>query len=264
MKNSQHPICRFQKIPQDLAVLQAYGAALTGVTDDFWEDHLLNAQLYEIQLDQKAAGHFALFDSQRITLFSLQEPFRHLAQPVFRQILAEEKVASAFVPTCDELFLALCLDVQQKVEIQAYFFDGAVPHPVRPAEYPRALLSEIAPSEIETVNKETDGFFDFATEASLKKGAQRIFRLAEDGEILGYGVLVPTQVRPGFGACGMITLPPHRRKGVGRSIQLHLADICREMGLIPISGCWAGNHLSKATIQSAGRYSKTRLLNILF
>lgn len=62
----------------------------------------------------------------------------------------------------------------------------------------------------------------------------------------------------------MITIEEKRRKGVGRSIQLHLGDICIERGGIPISGCWYFNHLSKKTITSAGRYTKTRLLNISF
>jgi hypothetical protein len=56
----------------------------------------------------------------------------------------------------------------------------------------------------------------------------------------------------------------NRCKGVGRSIQMHLADITRENGYIPISGCWYYNHNSKKTIESAGRYSKTRLLNVTF
>lgn len=59
------------------------------------------------------------------------------------------------------------------------------------------------------------------------------------------------------------TMDNHRRKGVGRSIQMHLAEFCRKKGLIPISGCCYYNHLSKKTMESAGCYSQTRYLDIL-
>jgi len=62
----------------------------------------------------------------------------------------------------------------------------------------------------------------------------------------------------------MITLEAKRQNGAGRSILIHLADICKENGFIPISGCYYYNHLSKKTIESAGKYSKTRLLNVSF
>ena len=42
-------------------------------------------------------------------------------------------------------------------------------------------------------------------------------------------------------------------------------SICMDLHKkISISGCWYYNRLSKKTITSAGRYSKTRLLNISF
>lgn len=254
----------FGEIPQSMQLLQSYGGTLTGVTDDFWEEHILNAKLYEIRLKGETIGHFCLYHEEKLTLFALDEPFRRLGQKIFQQILRDYQVKSAFAATCDELLLSLCLDFHKRLEMQAYFFDGETPHPVRPAEFPRESLREISPAEIDTINGETEGFFDFATKASLEKGEQRIFRLRQDGKTLGYGIIVPVKLRPGLGACGMITLPNQRRRGAGRSILIHLAEICRESGLIPISGCWYQNLLSKATIESAGRYAKTRLINFIF
>ena len=62
----------------------------------------------------------------------------------------------------------------------------------------------------------------------------------------------------------MITRSDMLRRGIGRSIQLHLADICREHGCTPISGCWYKNHLSRKTIESAGRAMSSLLINVGF
>lgn len=85
-----------------------------------------------------------------------------------------------------------------------------------------------------------------------------------DGEILGYGIIVPNVLLKKYWTCGMITLKQYRTKGVGRSIQIHLGDICRENNKIPISGSWYYNDLSRKTIESAGKYTTTRLLNVIF
>jgi hypothetical protein len=168
------------------------------------------------------------------------------------------------VATCDQLFLSLCLDFHKKIEMQAYFFDGTVMGDVRPAEYGREFLLEVKPEELPEVKANTGDFFDFVSAAWMESGEIKLYQLRVHDEVLGYGIIVPNTMLTKYWANGMITLVKNRQKGVGRSIQLHLGDICRENGYIPISGCWYYNHLSKKTIESAGRYTKTRLLNVLF
>jgi hypothetical protein len=52
--------------------------------------------------------------------------------------------------------------------------------------------------------------------------------------------------------------------GIGRSIIIHLRNICIEKGLTPMAGCWYYNHNSKNTLESTGFITKTRLLRIDF
>ncbi len=49
---------------------------------------------------------------------------------------------------------------------------------------------------------------------------------------------INNKLQGGYVACGEIVLEQHRRKGVARSLQLNMAEICRNNGLIPIGGCW--------------------------
>lgn len=243
-----------------ISLFTNYAERLTGIIDDFWEMHILGAELFTILHESRSIGYFTVYDDEKLTSLFIENAYLYKAQDIFQRIISEYAVKTAFVATCDELFLSLCLDFHQAIEMQAYFFDGSV-HQSRRAEYSRACFSEINPEELGAVNDETEGFF---ADAELTSRRCVIYRLTDNGETLGYGVVVPVKTRPIVWGCGMVTLPKHRCKGVGRSIQIHLADICRENGKTPISGCWYHNHLSKKTIESAGRYTKTRLLNVHF
>jgi hypothetical protein len=245
-------------------LLRQYAESLSGGTDDFWEAHILGAAPYVIRIGGRTAGFFTLWEKKKLTSFYLGADFLPLAQPVFRRILAEYGVRTAFAATCDEALLSLCLDFHSRIEPQAYFFDGTVPHAVRPPEYSRECIHPVAPQELPAVKGLTGDFFDFLSERDLTDGRAALYRLEERGELLGFGIIVPNRLAARYHACGMITLANRRRKGAGRSIQIHLGDICRENGAVPVSGCWYQNLPSKKTIESAGRYSKTRLLNIFF
>lgn len=245
-------------------LLQQYLLTLNGATDDFWEEHVLNAKIYKITKDSQGIGYFAIYNKDKITQFFLLDEYLYLAQHIFRQILKDNQIKTAYVATCDQLFLSLCLDCHSKVEMQAYFFDGTVEGKVKPPEYGRETIFEVKPEEFELVKEKTGDFFGCLTEFELETKKATLYQLCVNQEVLGYGIIVPNKLQTKYWPVGMIVLENYRCKGVGRSIQMHLADICRESGFIPISGCWYYNHLSKKTIESAGRYSKTRLLNVLF
>jgi hypothetical protein len=245
-------------------LFREYQKTLSGVCDDFWEDHILRADFYTIIMEGDPAGYFAVYEKTKLTQFFLSDEYWNQAQTVFQRILAEYSIQTAFVATCDELFLSLCLDFHKSVEMQAYFFDGSVSREVRPAEFGRDCLLPVSPGELADVKKATGDFFDDVAEDDLLCKRTMLYRLCENGETLGFGMVVPGKLLPQYASVGMITLEQYRRRGVGRSIQLHLADLCRESGFLPIAGCWYMNENSKRTIESTGRYSKTRLLNVHF
>lgn len=210
---------------------------------------------------------FLLYPEQegpRITAFVLEEPHWGMAQRLFARIRTEFSVRSAYVVTHDELFLSLCMDVQTGIEPQAYFFDGRVAGPVAQPEFGRECLSEVSPEELPQMVAATGDFFADMPAQGVSEGRYRFWKLAQDGEILGYGVTVPLRLRPDAVACGEITLPEHRRRGVARSMQLLLGDVVREAGKTPVGGCWFHNEASRNTFFSAGKYARTRLLNVRF
>ena len=246
-------------------LMEEYLDTLTCVGDDFWEYHILKAEFYGIELDGGYIGYFAIYRKEQIiTQFYIKKQNLNLAQPIFQQILKDYEAEAAYVLTGDELLLSLSMDYHIRIEKQAFMFDGTVMNEVRPPEFPRSCLSPVSPEEFDEVMEKTGDFFEPISRTQLETGENLMFKLCEGKEILGYGIIVPNVLLTSYWPCGMITLEQNRRKGIGRSIQLHLADICRENGKTPISGCWYYNHLSKKTIESAGRYTKTRILKVIF
>lgn len=249
------------------SLITEYVDTLTGVMDDFVENHILNAEWYNISINEESTGFFTLFKEigdVKITSFFLKPECYLYAQEIFKEVLTEFHVSSAFVLTCDELFLSLCMDNHKNIKIQAYMFSVSFHKYKNEPKYSRSSLVKVLSDELQTVRSLTGDFFDEFSTDDFIKGKYFLYCLKENEIPLGYGIIVPNKIQKKYWACGMITIEKFRNKGVGRSIQTYLADICRENNAMPISGCWYYNILSKKTIESAGRYTKTRLLNVLF
>ena len=135
-------------------LLDEYLQTLTGIVDDFWEEHILTADAYKICEDGETVGCFTIHNNEKITMFYVSPAYIRAAQDIFKKILSDFTVRTAFVATCDPLFLNLCMDFHKRIELQAYFFSlgSAV---VRPPEYPSELLRVATPSdEADILDKE--------------------------------------------------------------------------------------------------------------
>lgn len=244
-------------IPTDLersrAHMVAYLAENPGVKDDFWEYHILTSEFYAIDLDGEEIGLVGLHEKQTLSFFYMGRSFLRYAQSAIRQFMEEFSTKTALVATNDELFLSLAMDWHSEIAMQAYFF-SAGDRPVRPPEWDRALL-RIARPEDEAVILDTENVAE-----NIRLG--KYYILEKDGVFLGQGFRNPCKITPQAVSIGMSVHPDQRLKGVGRSIIMHLKEMCLEQGLIPVCGCWYFNHNSKRTLESAGFVTQTRLLNI--
>lgn len=227
---------------------------------DFLEYHILNSTIYSIFINGIHSGYFGIYDNTLLTQFFIPTWAFKDAQAVFSDVLKIHEIKNSFVPTCDETFLSLCLDKHSKVNLQAYDFEESN-QPVLPAKYPREMLSLATLADLEEIKKITGDFTDKHEE---RIEARQLYILRENGEFLGLGIIVDNMIMKNCKGTGMFTNEKYRQKGVGRSIILHLKDICHERGIIPLPGCWYYNHNSKRTLESAGYISKTRLLRIDF
>ncbi|HEY5585288.1 MAG TPA: GNAT family N-acetyltransferase [Ruminiclostridium sp.] len=228
--------------------------------DDFLEEHILDSEIYSIYINDAHLGYFGVYKNNMLTQFVMPISEVRYAQTIFTDILKVFGIKNAFVPTCDELFLSLCLDNHKKINMQGYFFEDSGKL-VRSVEYCRELLYPATLKDLPEIISITGDFIDIHEER-IKKG--QLYVLRENGKFLGMGIIVDNVIMRNCKGTGMFTNEKHREKGVGRSIILHLKDICYAAGVAPIPGCWYYNHNSKRTLESAGYVTKTRLLNVEF
>jgi hypothetical protein len=101
--------------------LQQHIGSFSSPVDSFLEDHILASTHYQIQVNAQVIGWAAVHQQTLLTQFALLPAYRQLGQRVFAQARKLETVQAAFVPTCDEFFLAHALDDYRQLEKQAYF-----------------------------------------------------------------------------------------------------------------------------------------------
>jgi Acetyltransferase (GNAT) family. len=237
-----------------------YVDSLSSRYDNFLEEHILNSEIYSIINEGAHLGYFGVYKGEMLTQFVMPEQELKRAQPIFTDVLKSIDIKNAFVPTCDELFLSLCLDNHKKVKLQAYFFEDSG-KPVRPAEYGRELFYQATQRDMHEIVTITETFTE-NHEERINKG--QLYVLRENGAFLGMGIIEDNLIMKNCKGTGMFVNEKYRQKGAGRSIILHLKEICRAQGIIPIPGCWYYNYNSKRTLESSGYVTKTRLLKIEF
>jgi GNAT superfamily N-acetyltransferase len=245
-------------------VLQQHISAFVSPVDSFLEDHILASQHYHIVGDNQLIGWTAVHQGSLLTQFALLPAYRQFGQQVFAEVRRLETVQAAFVPTCDEFFLAHALDNYRRLEKQAYFFQHSPQR--QPYQSLVALRHRQAQADdIATIQRLSGDFFDKLAQR-ITEGQIYITQRDEPvcDEPVGFGIIDKGRLCLGVGSCGLYVVETARRQGLGAAIIAYLIDRCVESGLRPVAGCWYYNHNSKKTLEKTGLFTQTRLLKISF
>jgi GNAT superfamily N-acetyltransferase len=239
------------------AAVRHHLAALPAAIDSYVEDHILASAHYRIVIAGEPAGFASIHEGSLITQFALAEPFRRHGRPLFAQLRRLEQVQAAYVPTCDEFFLAHALDDERQLARQAYLFAAARDTP--PAVADGSSLQPAAPEHAEFIRQHSG---DFCEPVERRLAGGELFLTRRRDESVGFGLLLRSALYADVASIGMFTLERYRRSGVGTAtISLLIAE-CRRRGLRPVAGCWYYNHVSKRTLERAGMFSPSRLLKV--
>lgn len=241
-----------------------YLASLNGRNDAFHHDMLFGGKPYFITENEQVLGFFSLSDGwdggQMLCGFYL--PNRTDSDVVFKEILDKYDICAALVPSNDNLYITVAMERMRQCdgsfEIQAYQYTYGLPN--RAAEYNPEDIAPVDASEYDEMNRLTDGQWDVC----FDDPRFRFYALRHDGVTLGYGAICPLLHQDNYADIGNFTLPQYRRRGVGRSILIHLALIVKSQNQIPIAGCWAGNKESIPTLKSAGFIPENRIFYVKF
>jgi GNAT superfamily N-acetyltransferase len=235
-------------------------ASLPSKIEAFLEEHIRHSLHLRIAIDDRPAGYASIHNESLITQFALSEPYRVHGQPVFARLRKMEQVTSAFVPTCDEFYLAHALDEHRQMLRQAYFFSATAAGMTRqpPVGY---RLTAATPGDAARIRELTGDFFAPIEERIAR---DELFLNRRGDELVGFGIREMSRLYPKTASIGMFTLEPYRGAGVGSATIAHLIAKCAAEDIHPVAGCWYYNHRSKRTLERAGMSTVTRLLRIEF
>ena len=227
--------------------------------DDFLEEHILNSEIFSIFFKGEHIGFFGKLENMA-TIFFIKNEYFHKANEVFADIKMRFNINQAFVPTTDIGFMSVALEKFAGIEIQALHFTekNSV---IRPPEYSKENFRLATEHDLREIELLAGDFLDKYDER-IKN--HQIYVLEENNSIIGLGVLVDNKIMRNCAATGMFTKESMRRKGIGRSIIIHLKTIVHELGKTPVPGCGYYNTNSRRTLESAGYISKSKLLKFQF
>ena len=235
--------------------------SLSSNYDDYFEEHIFKSKFYSIYLGDNHIGYFSIFEMKLLTHYYIPEALLKYTHEILKKIIDEFKIKLAIVTTFDESFLSVCLEQNKKVEIQAYYFKKSE-IPVRKAEYSKKYFKQATNVDIDEIKRYTNDFIDKHEERIIK---EQLYVLRDKhGTFLGLGIIIRHAIYQSSCSIGMYTNEKYRNKGIGRSILIHLNDICNEKELFCRPACWYYNEYSKKTLESAGFVADSRLLKIHF
>ena len=249
-----------------LPMIEAYQTDLGWQNDGFHNGMLFDNQAYRIDIDGRAAGFFSLGNAWEggnlLCGLYLMPEYHAVSAEIFSRLIDTLPVRTALVPSNDALLVSLAFEQMHArktdFDIQAYNFTYG--EPMRPAEFGRETFSEITPDEYEAADRRTEGQWS----GCFGNPNFRFYAIRLGGETLGYGATAKLKYNPRHMDIGNFTLPQHRRKGVGRSLLIHLGSTVREQGYIPVAGCWYYNKESIPTLKSSGYLPTNRIFYVKF
>ncbi len=233
--------------------------------DSFWEKHLLESNHYAVMDKEQVVGYFSIFKKQTITSFFLNDEYVQYGKSIFESIKRYEQVTNAMVATGDEFFISHCVDNFARLEKQAYFSIYKKNTTDASLRINLELVRLRTKEDLEMLSLAGDFFSEDPIEDIIKKTAYyRIYKVLDNGQLVGFGIVETGRVIKSIASIGMYVMENKRQQGYATSILKHLQELVETEGFECRSGCWYYNHNSLKSMESAGAYSKTRLLRFFF
>lgn len=255
---------------EDMPVLKReYMETLASVLDAFWDGNVYQSNPYVLMEEGgQVAGFYAIGTDwaghKILTAYYMRKRYLRYAQRRLERIISEHSLYGALVPSCDEEMVSLCMEKMKEwnttFDMQAYNFCYSKDVEVRKAEFGPETIRKVPATEYLEANKKTEGQW----EENLGEEGFELYKLIWENEVYGYAGVVRHKLDPSCVDIGNYVIQEHRRKGVGRSLLIHMTNRVLERENIPTVGCWYYNHNSKRTIESSGYVSKTRIFYVKF
>ncbi|MBV1757164.1 MAG: GNAT family N-acetyltransferase [Dethiosulfatibacter sp.] len=247
------------------AMIENYVLRNMITVDSFWEKHILESNHYAVIDKGSIIGYFSIFKKHTITSFYLDDEYIQHGKSIFEKIKHYEQVTNAMASTGDEFFISHCVDNFEKLEKQAYF---SIYGKNTSETFQRKTLELVqlrTNEDLELLSLAGDFFAEDPIEDSIKEATYyRIYKVLENDHLIGFGIVETGRVIKSIASIGMYVMEEKRQQGYAKNILKNLQELVESEGFECRSGCWYYNHNSLKSMESAGAYSKTRLLRFFF
>ena len=244
---------------------RAYLASLSAPFDGMWEAFVAMARNREIRSAGERVGYFCVNDAGQILQFHLGTAFEPVAAELFAAVVARDEVKGAMVSTADPLFLCLCLDAHEQVEVHTYLYQDHHRGTSILADGDETTLAVVEPGELDEIAELQRQSLDQDPGEWLLGYLQNLiarrelYALRRGGEVLGTGEARVSDSQPPFVDLGVITMQHHRGQGVATHVLCCLKQVCADRDLVPDLDVLAGRieteleqlHHECATVRSA-------------
>ncbi len=259
----------------DLVDLKSnYLKQLAAPLDGMWESFIQAADHYSIicgdsVIRRKNVDGYCVINAEgKLLQFSLDPTID--ARPVFGQILNELNVRGSVVSTFEFQHLALCMDRQKSVAVNAFLYELSAQAKNAAADFPLGLEFRLVSNDerklavdfAHTVLGADPNWLDAYYAKRIQGG--ELWGLWVERELIATGECRPSRTQKPCADLGMVVAKSYRGKGLAMIILRHLSNHCRQNQLRPICSTTRENIAAQRAIKKAGFVSHHRILDIEF
>ena len=235
-----------------------------------WDAFVAMSRRLEIRSAGERAGYFALNGAGQLLQFHLAAPFESAAAKLFAAVVARDEVKGAMVkhrrsslpgalPRRSEGAKGAHLPLPGPSSRRGGARGG------RGASFDVVEASELeAIAELQRDSLDQDPGDWLVGYLERLIGRRELYALRVEGEIWGTGEARMSESQPPFVDLGVITMRPHRGRGVAPHVLGRLKQSCYERELVPICSTTVENASSRRAIAKAGFVSRHRILEVGF
>jgi len=255
--------------PAALADLkQQYLQQCSSALDGMWTHFTAAADHFAIVFDGKTVGYCIVNDEHKLLQFFA--PTLNDARPAFKQVLDELDITGAFTATSEASYLALCMDQQKSVAVNALMYHLETDTHFEAAAFPSGSdfkclkstdLAQSVAFGVQTLGMDAgwlQGYF-----GGLIAG-EKLYGLWQDGTLIATGECRPSDSQSPYADVGMIVSKNHRKLGIATNVLRQLLHICVGKSLKAICSTEADNVGAQKAIANAGFTSHHRILEVTF
>ncbi len=262
----------YQLQPCDAADLKAEKSAyldtLSAPLDGMWETFADIANHYQITKNDRPMGYCAVNEDRKLLQFYTDVTCD--AAEAYNAAVESLDIQGAIVPTSDSLGLALALDFQHSISINAlmYRFPASVPRPA--AVFPEGTRFDV----LDTLHLERAVAFAHETLGASKAWLDsyfsgllvrnELFGLWQNDQIVATGECRLSDSQPLYADVGMVVGKKHRGQGLATNLLRKLVSVAENKGRIAICSTEQSNIGAQKAISRAGFLCQHRILEIDF